>query len=286
MRCNLCESIDVKDYVNFGNYKLLKCHKCGLLFTDQENIDIGSFYSKDYYEEVHSNFFADCKKGYENRIPKSKKLQNFQYVLKKIKEIKPQGRIMDIGCATGVFLDMAQKEGYDTLGVDVSSFACKYAIEIFGIKTMNGKLEDLNLENKQFDVITLWDVIEHVPDPHVFLKEVRRVLKDDGILFLLTINDASLMGWLAEGIYLGSLKTISTFTRLIHPIHHNYHFKERHLQSYLDLNGFSVSWKEKSEMPVETIEGGGLVKAMARSLYFVSELTHTQHEIRVIARKK
>lgn len=283
--CNLCSSTDVQNYAYFGDYTLLKCHSCGLLFTDQESIDMTSLYSKDYYEGVHSHFFADCKKGYENRIASSKKLQNFQHVLRTIKDIKPKGRFMDVGCATGVFLDMAQKEGYDVIGVDVSAFACQYAQENFGVSTLHGKLEDLQLEGKQFDVITLWDVIEHVPDPHLFLQEVHRVLKDDGILFLLTVNDASLMGWLAQAIYLGSFKTIPLFTRMIHPIHHNYHFTEKHLQKYLEMSGFSITWKEKSEMPAETIEGGKLTQAAARSLYFISELTHTQHELRVIARK-
>ena len=101
-----------------------------------------------------------------------------------------------------------------------------------------------------------------------------------------TVNDSSLMGWLAEGIYLGSFKTIPQFTKMIHPIHHNYHLKEKHLQRYLDTNGFSSLWKEKSEMPVENIEGNALVKGMAHPLYFFSDLTNTQHEIRVIAKKK
>ncbi|MDP3728021.1 MAG: class I SAM-dependent methyltransferase [bacterium] len=286
MECNLCQSLEVKKYAAFENYTLVKCSSCGLLFTDQISIKVKDMYSKDYFDGVHGNFFADCKKDYATKIEKSQKLQNFQHVLKKIKELKPQGKFMDIGCATGVFLDMAQKEGYDVVGVDVSEFACQYASENFGIKTLNGKLEDLHLEDNSFDIITMWDVVEHVPDPHTFLREVHRVLKDDGIIFILTINDSSLMGWMAEGIYLGSFKTISTFTQMIHPIHHNYHFKEKHLQQYLNINGFSLAWKEKSEMPVENIEGNTFVKGMAHVLYFMSDVADLQHELRVIARKK
>lgn len=284
--CNLCGNSTVKDYANFGTYRLQKCSSCGLLFTDQDSIDMSKMYTKEYFDGVHGNFFSDCKKGYEERIPKSKKLQNFLHVLKKIKQTKAQGKFMDIGCATGVFLDMAQKEGYNVTGVDVSEFACTYAKENFGIKTLNGKLEDLHIPEKSFDIITMWDVIEHVPDPHKFLKEVHRVLKDDGIIFILTINDSSLMGWLAEAAYLASFKTVPTFTRMIHPIHHNYHFKEKHLAKYLDKNSFNLSWKEKSEMPIENIEGNTLVKGMAHTLYFFSNTTNLQHEMRIIAKKK
>ena len=284
--CNLCQSIEVRGYAVFPEYTLQKCQSCGLLFTDQDSIVMSGMYSKDYFDGVHGNFFADCKKGYELKIEKSKKLQNFLFVLKKIKEVKPVGKFLDIGCATGVFLDMARKEGYSVFGVDVSEFACEYAQGNFGVDVLQGKLEDLKLEEKSFDVITMWDVLEHVPDPHRFLQEVYRILKEDGILFILTVNDSSLMGWIAEGIYFGSFKTISTFTRMIHPIHHNYHFKEKHLVQYLEKNGFSVAWKEKSEMPVDAIEGGKFVRGMAWTLYFFSELTNTQHEIRVLVRKR
>jgi 2-polyprenyl-3-methyl-5-hydroxy-6-metoxy-1,4-benzoquinol methylase len=286
MNCNLCGSGKVKDYAIFGDYKLVKCSSCRLLFTDQDSIrQKEKMYSEDYFSGVHSNFFADCKVGYEKCFDKSKKLQNFKRVLLKIKGMKESGKLLDIGCATGVFLDMAQGEGYNVTGVDVSEYACKYAKENFGIDALCGKLEDLRINDKSFDIITMWDLIEHVLDPHAFLKEVKRILKDDGLIFILTINDSSLMGWLAEGIYYSSFKTIKAGTKIIHPVHHNYHFKEKHLLDYLKKNGFEVIWREKSEMPVENIEGGGLLKIAAKSLYFFSENLNLQHEIRIIARK-
>ncbi|MBI5797806.1 class I SAM-dependent methyltransferase [Candidatus Woesearchaeota archaeon] len=286
LACNLCGSTKLIDYVDFGKYRLQKCSQCGLLFTDQTSLDTNSLYSKDYFDGVHGNFFADCKVGYEARLDTSKKLQNFKQVLLQIKKMKASGKFMDIGCATGVFLDMAKKEGYDVVGVDISEFACSYATENFGIETKKGKLEDLHLPDKSFDIITMWDVVEHVPDPHTFLHEVYRILKDDGLIFILTVNDSSLMGWIANGIYRGTFKLVPQFTRMIHPIHHNYHFKQKHLKQYLDMAGFQIAWKQKSEMPVENIEGGKFIKGTAQILYAVSELSNLQHEIRVIAKKK
>ena len=180
---------------------------------------------------------------------------------------------------------MAKKEGYGVTGVDFSEYACAYAKENFGLDVRCGKLEDMHLKEKQFDVITMWDVLEHVPDPNGILSEVRRLLKDDGIIFVLTVNDSGLMGWLAEGIYLGSFKTIPFFTRLIHPVHHNYHFTEKHLRRYLEKAGFSLVWKQRSEMPITNIEGGALMKTAARVLYLFSGALEIQHEIRVLAKK-
>ncbi len=284
MECNLCGSRRIGIYVKFGNYRLLKCKRCGLLTTDQTTIK-DDLYSSDYFGEVHTNFFADCKVGYEKQIRKSEKLRNFLRVLRKLKRVKPEGKMLDVGCATGVFLDMAQKEGYDVTGVDVSEYACKYAKENFGIKTKQGFLEEVKLKEKSFDIITLWDVLEHVQDPNKFLNEAKRLLKDDGLIFILTVNDSSLMGWIAEGVYLGSLKTLPIFTRMIHPIHHNYHFKEKHLRAYLRKTGLKVMWKEKSEMPVENAEGGFVVKSMLRIFYPFSKLLNLEHEIRLIVKK-
>lgn len=285
MQCNLCDSSRVSRYAIFDTHTLMKCRNCGLLFTDQSSIKHDALYSKDYFSGVHSNFFADCTTEYETKIATSQKLQNFQTVLKKIKTVKPTGKFLDIGCATGVFLDMAKKEGYDVVGVDVSEYACAYAKEHFGLKVHCGKLEDVKLKEKSFDVITMWDVLEHVPDPKIFLAEVRRLLKDEGIIFVLTVNDSGLMGWVAEGIYLSSFKTIPFFTHLIHPVHHNYHFTEKHLRRYLESAGFSLVWKQRSEMPLANIEGGAGMKVAARVLYFFSELLEAQHELRVLAKK-
>lgn len=283
--CNLCKG-DTFVYANFGDYKLLKCSSCGLLVTDQDSIVQKDLYSGDYFKGVHANFFADCGQDYESYIFKSKKLQNFLEVLNKIKKIKQSGKLLDIGCATGVFLDMARKEGFDVKGVDVSSYACECASTWFKLDVECGKLEDLDLKENSFDVITMWDLIEHVPDPGKLLERVNKLLKEDGIVFILTVNDSSLMGWIADISYKLSFKRFKMFTKLIHPIHHNYHFQLRHLESYLRKNGFKIVWKQKSEMPLDNIEQGKLVKYIARLLYLFSNTLNLQHEVRLIVKKR
>ncbi|HLD11225.1 MAG TPA: class I SAM-dependent methyltransferase [Candidatus Nanoarchaeia archaeon] len=283
--CNLCRG---KSYVyaNFEDYKLLKCIGCGLLFTDQDSIIKKDLYSIDYFKSIHANFFADCGRDYKNCINKSKKLQNFLRVLNRIKKIKKNGILLDVGSATGVFLDMAKKNGFNVKGVDVSSYACKCAKNWFNLNVECGKLEDLNLKDNSFDIITMWDLIEHAPDPKQLLAEVNRLLKKDGIIFILTVNDNSLMGWLADFSYKLSFKRFKRFIKLIHPIHHNYHFKLKYINRYLEDGGFKIIWKEKSEMPLENIEQDKIIKFFARFLYLFSNILNLQHEIRLIARKK
>jgi len=284
IKCNLCGSERIKVFCDCKDFVLLKCKDCNLLFKKQEGYE-DKFYSKDYFEDVHKNFFKYCRKDYERYIKESEKLRMFLKTLVALKKLKNNGKLLDIGCATGVFLDMAKKKGYDVLGVDVSNYACDYASENFKVKTKCGELEKLKFKEKSFDVITMWDVLKHTKDPKSFLMEANKLLKNDGILFVFTINDACLMSWIAKSIYYLSFKKIKVFFKWIYPIHHNYHFSEKNLDKYLELTGFEALSKEKSEMPVENIEKGFLFKTLARIVYFFSNLTNTQYEIKIFAKK-
>lgn len=95
------------------------------------------------------------------------------------------GRILDVGCASGLFLRQALDAGWDVTGIEPSEILYAEALRAL---TPHGTvicatLEDANLE-PGFDAITLWDVLEHVPDPSLFLKICRGLLREGGCLFL------------------------------------------------------------------------------------------------------
>ena len=282
MKCNLCDSCDIKELYNFKNYIIMKCKNCDLIFTDQNSIKKTKeeLYNDKYFTEIHSNFFLDCGKYYENK--KSKKIKKFKEGIRLIEEYSKKGKILDLGCATGVFLDIAQKRGWDSYGIDISQYAIEYAKKKFSLDVKKGELENIKFPDKKFDVVTMWDFIEHVPNPNKILEETYRILKPKGIIFILTTNEQSLMCWLANLFYKTKIKF---FSELVHPIHHNYHFSEKTLINLLRKRKFEVVHKEKDEMPIENIEHSFIIKSLARILYLFSKITKTQHEIIVIAKK-
>jgi SAM-dependent methyltransferase len=101
-----------------------------------------------------------------------------------------QGRVLDVGCGNGDFLATLARRGWHVSGTDLSAVACDQA-RGKGIVTHEGPLTEANLPATDFDVITLWHVLEHLPDPTVELAEARRLLRDDGLLVLEVPNSGT-----------------------------------------------------------------------------------------------
>jgi len=112
----------------------------------------------------------------------------------------PPGRVLDVGCASGLFLDLAQTAGWQVVGLEPSASLFEKAR-----KTLAGRgeiqcktLEEADLAPASFDAVTLWDVLEHVPDPLSFMRTCRTLLKPGGHLFLnipnLDSKEARLLG--------------------------------------------------------------------------------------------
>lgn len=91
-------------------------------------------------------------------------------------------KVLDIGCAGGAFLRAAANLGLDTKGIEPNKWMCEFARKTYKLDVQAGVLSDFHFADKSFDVVTLWDVIEHVPDPNAELKEIYRILKPGGVL--------------------------------------------------------------------------------------------------------
>jgi SAM-dependent methyltransferase len=111
---------------------------------------------------------------------------------------KAGGRLLDVGCATGDFLAHMAKYGWQVHGVEPSLAASRRARQMHDLDVRTGDLEQARFPDGYFDVVTLWDVLEHLHDPLGSLKEIHRILKSDGVLVIELPNtqsfDAMLFG--------------------------------------------------------------------------------------------
>jgi SAM-dependent methyltransferase len=103
--------------------------------------------------------------------------------------LKPEGRLLDVGCATGFFLEAAS-ERWEVTGVELSAFAADYARREFGHSVLTGDIADVDLPDAAFDVVTLWNTVEHVSDPRTTIAHVARVAAPDALIVLTTGNAA------------------------------------------------------------------------------------------------
>ncbi len=117
------------------------------------------------------------------------RIRTFEKALKKLAreyriDLSSDTKLLDIGSAGGAFLKAAENLGLSTIGIEPNRWLCEYAREHYHLDARAGTLADHHFPPNSFDVITLWDVIEHVPDPNAELQEIHRILKPNGLLIV------------------------------------------------------------------------------------------------------
>lgn len=157
------------------------CSKCNLLFVNPQPNEqsLNNLYSEEYF----------TMRGYDN---KDKQKYRLRVATKRLGRIErgnnlskqPGKSLLDIGCASGYFLHVSQKRGYSVYGVEKSGYAVRQAFNLFNLSIIEGELGKVNLPISQFDLITAWDLFEHIIDPNGFLELVHGLLASTGILII------------------------------------------------------------------------------------------------------
>jgi len=111
-----------------------------------------------------------------------------RWELRRVQELSPVGRLLDVGSGYGFFLDLARQEGWETEGVEISHPHWRYATEKFKLSVQNRPLTQTHFSPESFDVVTLWEVAELLADPWAVFNEVFRLLKPGGWIFLRSNN--------------------------------------------------------------------------------------------------
>ncbi|MEO2207496.1 methyltransferase domain-containing protein [Paenibacillus pabuli] len=195
-----CPICDGNDYTQL--YKILghrqfetnlhRCTACGGVFMDPQPTEeyLNWFYQNIYYSEDHRK-----KMGWDTEISNvtSGMLRSYEMRMDLVESFAdqtrfPRGTLLDIGCSTGHFLAEAQFRYWSVQGIEISESAANEGRKKFGLNVVTGEINDDIFENESFDVVTAWDVLEHIPTPHSFMKNIKRVLKKDGLFVANTPN--------------------------------------------------------------------------------------------------
>ncbi len=156
--------------------ELWKCKNCG--FIKCSDVDTPG----DYYTSLEDTEYVDT---FEERILQA------QGFLKVIQRYKPTGTLLDIGAGCGVLVQAAAELGYSALGIEPSATLCEDGARR-GLDIRQGVFPEVT-PDRDFDVITITDVLEHVTAPDLLIREAAKYLRKDGILFLTTPDSASVM---------------------------------------------------------------------------------------------
>ena len=224
--CIICNHTNTKLKFKKSNVAHRQCQNCKLVFVSPLP-DINQ--QKKFYDvEYQEGLYLVYKNAEKIRIKLNEKRFHdlSKYNIKK--------RILDIGCATGFFLDLAKKNGLDTYGIELSYEAYEIAKKKHD-NIFNGTLEDAKFSDSQFDTITMFDVIEHVLNPDKTIKEVSRIMNKDGILAITTPDFSS-----------SHSKIMGKHWYQINPSQHLFYFTPQTIRLLLEKHGFKIIKIEKN----------------------------------------
>lgn len=211
MPCNLCggtdsvlvyesppllqDDMELADFMastdRYDHYgRIVRCRSCGLIYTNPRPSP--ALIARAYAKAVDRDY----------ALEDSSRSINAHLALHTIKRFVRDGRLLDVGCSTGYFLNAARLD-FETCGVEPSRWAVEYARGRLHLDVREGGLDDVELPAEGFDVITLNDVIEHFPDPLGALRRIHGLLRPGGLLYLVTPNIQSLSARLLRGRWWG-----------------------------------------------------------------------------------
>ncbi len=185
-RCIACNRAEpFERFYERDGFAMVRCPECGLVFQDPQPGDEAS--ASLYYD---SPAFAARLEG-ELRATTIARAREKLALLARA-GVAPPGTALDVGCSSGAWLELAKDTGWDPVGVEMGT-AVAAAARRRGFEVHTGSLSDADLAGRRFDLVTFWDVLEHLPDPLDALIRARRLLRPGGVVALTFPN--------VEGLY-------------------------------------------------------------------------------------
>lgn len=148
--------------------------------------------------------------------------------------------LLDLGCGSGAFLSLARDAGWRVEGVELSRALCERVSRSLGLDLHQGDFMDCELPPGGYEVITMWDFLEHVVDPPAVLRRARELLVPGGALIVLTIDSSSLFNSLGHLAYALTGSRLSRPLELLYDARHNYYFTTDTVERVLAGAGFRV----------------------------------------------
>jgi SAM-dependent methyltransferase len=176
--CPLCGARERRPLLVKDGWPVAGCASCGLVYVDAavDRSRLEEFYGSSYYE---GDTFTDYVGDRDVRVASARGR------VAELTRRHPGGRLLDVGCAAGFFLEAAS-EHYDVAGVELSAWAADIARERLGDLVVTGELADAGFPDDEFDVVTMWDVVEHLSHPVEVMAETARITRPGGLLALTT----------------------------------------------------------------------------------------------------
>jgi SAM-dependent methyltransferase len=171
--CPLCSAPGYKPVFELGQVgEVVRCPKCRLKYTRSRQSD-------PLRELRRQNPVPPADEILEKQDSQT---EDFLDILKWIKTFQPTGKLLELGCLSGNFLALARDAGYEPVGIEPDPWAADYARRKFDVSVHETIIPHLHFDDQSFDVVAMFHVMEHLTNPKETLLDLRRILKDSGLL--------------------------------------------------------------------------------------------------------
>lgn len=225
--CDFCGKLDSVPFLLA--LRLVRCLGCGLIYAGQRlPLEVlRGIYSKEYFVSHESS-----ELGYDNYGEARDEIRRtFQRRLERLEKLRGgrKGRALDVGCAMGFFVEMAKENGWQAQGIDISEFCVSHA-KSQGLAVEVSTLSEWKAPGGSLDLITMWDYIEHSPNPSEDLEKSYELLSPGGILALATPDVSSIPAKIFKQNWMG-----------FKDHEHLYYFSSKILAKRLKAIGFEIA---------------------------------------------
>ena len=238
--CNLCGSRENVHLFTKRGYELVRCSHCDLAFiaNPPDAAALTAIYtaSSSYHDQLLDPGSAEYAR--QTRIAR-------QHIamLRRFRPDPAGLKVLDIGCSSGIFLDEARKAGMQPHGAEISPETAAFARDTLRLDVHQGDWRDAGHADGAFDIVTLFDVIEHLPDPFRELRDLRRLLKPGGLLLQSTPDIGGLFPRLSQ-----KLADRLDYWPHPEPPHHLFQFSQATLSHMTEEAGFTVEGAEHTSI--------------------------------------
>jgi len=214
MACPSCKS---NDFAPWKAPRYVQCNKCSLLYVFPRD-------NKDAFEKN----LKDRERPAGHKKSPARMARDVKQKVDIVRKWKNNGKILDIGCADGDFLKEAQKQGFEPAGIEITECFAARARER-GINILCNDVLQADLPGETFDIITMWDTIEHLYQPLETVQKAYVLLKNGGVLFIFTPNIEGMSAFLFGKDW-----------QNIHPEGHLLLFSPKTLEALVEKTGLTV----------------------------------------------
>jgi SAM-dependent methyltransferase len=254
LHCLLCDGVQHRPILRELGIDILRCENCGHVFS--------SFRADPHYAGFWGTEVPPGEHFYWSKARARMHSAFFRRFV-----ARRSGRLLDMGSGLGFFLKaMAAYPAWETHGCEISPAAVKYAREQLGLKNVHcSRLQDVELPAGSFDIVTMWDVLDHILHPDALLSRCHTLLKEGGILFIRAPN-ASIQ--LPRARLMNAIGAIRPDVRYLQASDHAHYYSMRSIRQLLQRNGFAdIAFIHLP--PIETGAGGrGVFVNLAKSISF------------------